>query len=211
MYTKLPFDSVLRSWTTIKRQKLCRTAFVCSQKIPDVQLHQAVVRKTFAELLTLHTAEERGTDSEIKKRIHAVAKVHINYNTGSVNSSRIQLFTAPARTRQGHRVHPEAVRADAGRPQPAPSDGEGRRPGHLLRRVHASCGEYEYITIPSISGIMKNSTHPDTLHLIYEYWTLSKVPILHFWYRAGRPFEQAIEHVLSLYRSAFCVSVTFIL
>ena len=47
-----------------------------TQKIPDVQLHQAVVRKTFAELLTLHTAEERGTDSEIKKRIHAVAKVH---------------------------------------------------------------------------------------------------------------------------------------
>ena len=33
------------------------------------------MRKTFAELLTLHTAEERGTDAEIKKRIHAVAKV----------------------------------------------------------------------------------------------------------------------------------------
>ena len=36
-----------------------------------------MVRKTFAELLTLHTAEERGTDAEIKKRIHAVAKVRI--------------------------------------------------------------------------------------------------------------------------------------
>ena len=35
------------------------------------------MRKTFAELLTLHTAEERGTDAEIKKRIHAVAKVRI--------------------------------------------------------------------------------------------------------------------------------------
>ena len=34
-----------------------------------------MVRKTFAELLVLHTAEERGIDSEIKKRIHAVAKL----------------------------------------------------------------------------------------------------------------------------------------
>ena len=50
-------------------------------------------------------------------------------------------FSAAARAREGDRVHPEAVGADAGRPQPAPPDGEGRRPGHLLRRVHASCGE----------------------------------------------------------------------
>ena len=47
--------------------------FERAPKIPDIQ-QQAVVRKTFAELLTLHTDEERGTDSEIKKRIHAVAK-----------------------------------------------------------------------------------------------------------------------------------------
>ena len=45
------------------------------------------MRKTFAELLTLHTAEERGTDAEIKKRIHAVAKVRI---TGRPTESRYE-------------------------------------------------------------------------------------------------------------------------
>ena len=41
------------------------------------------MRKTFAELLVLHTDEERGTDSEIKKRIHAVAKGPILYDVGT--------------------------------------------------------------------------------------------------------------------------------